>query len=240
MGLALPPRRCTDFAVLGLEVFRWSASSAWSEDHAPSPSLSSGATPEFHHSRQSLDPRVRPPRRPTLSDPHLREVTDGCLLPGSCTAGKPAMTGALVTGPTRNRKVTSEKVAPARIAEPRSRCEPEGSRQTAPRRCHQPKPESIAAGLLGPRWQAIVAVERPAVWNLSETHTRAPWPIAVCADRQPAANRKVVGDRVSGPAPTSRLRFREPTHERPPVSVTAVRRSQTPEATSEPAMDHFV
>lgn len=93
MGLALPLRRCAGLSVLGLEVFRSLTSGRWSEDPLPAPSLSSGATTEYDHSRQSIDPRVRRPRRPTLSGwPFER----GAPLPASnrvhhrCTAdGRP-------------------------------------------------------------------------------------------------------------------------------------------------------
>jgi hypothetical protein len=40
------------------------------------PSLSSGATAEYHRSRQSHDSSVRSLTRPTLSDPHRREASD--------------------------------------------------------------------------------------------------------------------------------------------------------------------
>jgi len=40
------------------------------------PSLSSGATAEYHRSRQSHDSSVRSLARPTLSDPHRREASD--------------------------------------------------------------------------------------------------------------------------------------------------------------------
>jgi hypothetical protein len=46
----------------------------------------------------------------------------------------------------RAREVASEEVAPAGFDGPKSGREPEGSHQTVPRRCHRPKPESIAAG----------------------------------------------------------------------------------------------
>jgi hypothetical protein len=71
MGLAHPLRRCAGLSVLGLEVFRSPSLSTRSENRMPSPSLSSGATPEYDHSRQSIDPRVRPRVAPTLSGLHV-------------------------------------------------------------------------------------------------------------------------------------------------------------------------
>jgi hypothetical protein len=72
--LALPLRRCAGLSVLGLEVFRSLTSGRWSEDPLPAPSLSSGATTEFDHSRQSIDPSVHHLRQPTLSG--LRPASD--------------------------------------------------------------------------------------------------------------------------------------------------------------------
>jgi hypothetical protein len=78
MGLALPLRRCAGLSVLGLEVFRSPSLSTRSEDRLPAPSLSSGATTEYDHSRQSTDPLVRPSRRTDPFGSARRAAADGC------------------------------------------------------------------------------------------------------------------------------------------------------------------
>lgn len=174
------------------------------------------------HSRVSPQPSVcrspcPPPRRPTLSDPHLREVTDGCcpevahrrqasddLCPSprdrTClppaSRRRPARTqgSELSSQDPSIPEVTSEKVAPARLEGPRSRFEPEGSHQTAPRRCHRPKSEVTAAG----RPRVTTASHRDGRENprcgTCRRHTRESWPIVVSpnSESEPALRREPV------------------------------------------------
>jgi len=183
MGSALPPRRCTDFAVLGLEVFRWSARAhdpkttpprlpcpqAPLQSFTPAASLSIpvsapssadpfGSAPSRSHGRP---PAPRFGHRRQASDDQWPSLRDRTCLPPACRRrpAQPRGSEPSSQGPPIP-EVTSEEVAPTRIEGPRSRCEPEGPHRTAPRRCHRPKPEGTAAGLLGSRRQAVAMVER--------------------------------------------------------------------------------
>jgi len=150
--LALPLRRCPNLSGLGLEVFRSTASGRRSENRAPTPSLSSGATPEFDHSRQSLDSRARSPigrpfrirtverwRASACTEMNQRRRTDEDLAP--TRRSEP-----LDAAPIRSRRGRPpKKLHLPRIDGWRSRHEPEGSFRTAPSDDPRPKSEDITA-----------------------------------------------------------------------------------------------
>lgn len=71
------------------------------------PSLSSGATAEYHRSRQSHDSSVRSLSRPTLSDPHRHQASDHRPLLARHT---------LRRGGTSDRKGRSAEAAPSALA----------------------------------------------------------------------------------------------------------------------------
>lgn len=149
MGLALPLRRCAGLSVLGLEVFRSPSSSSRSENRLPSPSLSSGATPEYDHSRQSIDPRVRPRVAPTLSGPYVARWRTAARI--ELSIGGAPSTDDPIRRPNHSMQCPTvpwgrspKRLHHPKNGGPRSRHEPEGPCRTAPSDHSRPKPEAFA------------------------------------------------------------------------------------------------
>lgn len=149
MGLALPLRRCAGLSVLGLEVFRSPSLSTRSENRLPSPSLSSGATPEYDRSRQSIDPRVRPRVAPTLSGLYVARWRTAAHIELSI-GGAPSTDDPIrrpnhsMQHPTVPWGRSPKRLHHPRNGGPRSRHEPEGPCRTAPSDHSRPKPEAFA------------------------------------------------------------------------------------------------
>jgi hypothetical protein len=141
------------------------------------PSLSSGATAEYHRSRQSHDSSVRSLARPILSDPHRHQASDRRPLLARHT---------LRRGGTSDRKGRSAEAAPSALAmttseevgtprtdsgDPIRTRRLEADRSSEPhgrsRRCSLPSPLPIDDG----KPSSIMGRE-PAVANLSSATRR--------------------------------------------------------------------
>jgi hypothetical protein len=149
------------FSVLDLEVFRWSAPGRQSEDHLPAPPVPSGATPEYDHSRQSIDSAARP-GAPT--SPFGRERTHGraaaCIELGhrrraNGTRLRPRGPKLSLQHPTtRGGDLRRDRHRP-RTDGRRSRDEPRGPVPDRPERnTHDRSRERSLPNPLGSEWQA--------------------------------------------------------------------------------------
>jgi hypothetical protein len=219
--LALPLRRCPGFSGLGLEVFRSTASSEQSEDRSPAPSLSSGATPEFDHSRQSLDSRARSPigrpfrvrtverlRAPARNEVARRRRTDE----GPVPTRRPE---PLAAAPIRSRRGRPpKKLHQPRIDGRRSRHQPEGSYRTAPSEDPRPKPREVAAepprvGVASHRRPTREPAAKKLVRDNTQDHD---WPSCTTSESSDPTFRRKLGRRIA----TS------------PSDLTPMRESDTP------------